>query len=90
VPEYLSNADLTAEIVECQKTMIVSDRLARMLVLRRYLGDQLHDAIGASADLQRRASIERADPATEEGAPQGAGASGTRWCVGCGQRQLAG
>lgn len=31
--EYLKNADLAAEIAACQKTMVVSDRLARMLVL---------------------------------------------------------
>lgn len=31
--EYLTNAALAAEILACQTTMIVSDRLARMLVL---------------------------------------------------------
>ena len=33
VGEYLRNVDLAAEIAECQKTMEVSDRLARMLML---------------------------------------------------------
>jgi hypothetical protein len=33
VPEYLNNAALAAEIAECQKTMVISDKLARMLVL---------------------------------------------------------
>lgn len=33
MPEYINNKILTAEIIACQKTMVISDKLATMLML---------------------------------------------------------
>jgi hypothetical protein len=51
VAEYLNNADLAAEIAVCQKTMVVSDRLARMLVL-------LVNRIGSKAQFRNYSFVE--------------------------------
>jgi hypothetical protein len=58
--EYLSNADLAAEIARCQKDMVVSDRLAKMLVLlvARIAGKPSFRSYSYNADMQCEALLQ--------------------------------